>query len=285
MGDQKLKRRIVVLALLAVLILWVLWGNTALERSCYSVESERLPQAFDGFRIAQVSDLHNARMGEDNAHLIEMLRSAEPDIIAVTGDLIDSNHTDVDTAVSFMEQAVQIAPCYFITGNHEGWVSKSVYGELEEALTALGVTVLHDGEVLLEREGAVISLIGIDDPDFASLHGGGVGSTMAAERISALASGERFTILLSHRPEYFDTYVQTGFDLVLSGHAHGGQVRLPLVGGLVAPNQGLFPEYDAGCFSEKTTSMIVSRGIGNSVIPLRFNNRPELILVELKCVS
>ena len=105
---------------------------------------------------------------------------------------------------------------------------------------------------------------------------------MNPEEIAKAAPGGIFTILLSHRPEYFETYVEAGLDLVLSGHAHGGQFRLPFAGGLAAPNQGLFPEYDSGLYTEGSTNMVVSRGIGNSVIPVRFNNRPEVIIVELQ---
>ena len=136
--------------------------------------------------------------------------------------------------------------------------------------------------MLLERNASLVSLIGIDDPNFSNDNGSSVGISMLPEDIRNLVSTDSFTILLSHRPEYFSQYVSADFDLVFSGHAHGGQFRLPFIGGLVAPNQGLFPKYDAGLFKESNTNMIVSRGIGNSIIPLRFNNRPEIVLVELR---
>ena len=270
------------LCALAIFLAWVIWGNTALERTTYTITDTRLPAPFNGFRIAQVSDLHNARMGTDNCRLLEMLESAEPDIIAITGDLIDSSRTDTETALLFVEKALEIAPCYYVTGNHEGWVSQERYRSLETRLTALGVTVLHDAQALIDKDGAQISLIGIDDPDFAAVNGGGVGITMLPNRIQSLAAEGNFTVLLSHRPEYFTRYAAANVNLVLSGHAHGGQFRLPFIGGLIAPNQGLFPEYDAGYFTENGTSMVVSRGIGNSIIPIRFCNRPELVVIELQ---
>ena len=292
----KKKKLIIVLAVVAAfliaLIAWIAWGNTALELNTYAITSDRLPEAFDGYRIAHVSDLHNAEMGDDNEKLLTMLREAEPDMIAITGDLIDSRNTDIEVALQFAEEAVKIAPCYYVNGNHEANVPKTEYNELETGLIELGVTVLHDEEVIVESNDAIISLIGIDDPRFSGastavpdsqLPATRVGEDMEPERIKALSTTDGFTLLLSHRPEYFTNYVAAGVDLVLSGHAHGGQFRLPFVGGLVAPNQGLFPKYDAGLYTEDNTNMIVSRGIGNSILPFRVNNRPEVILIELQC--
>ena len=138
--------------------------------------------------------------------------------------------------------------------------------------------------MLIERDGASISVAGIDDPDFAVEQGFGKGLEMTGENIASVSSFEGFRILLSHRPESFEEYVKSDMDIVLTGHAHGGQFRLPFMGGVNAPHQGWFPEYDAGIFSEDNTNMLVSRGIGNSVIPMRFNNRPEIIVVEIIAV-
>lgn len=292
----KKKKRIIILAVVAAvligLVAWTVWGNTALELNTYTVTSDRLPVAFDGYRIAHISDLHNTEMGDGNKKLLNMLRTAEPDIIAITGDIIDSRNTDIEIALNFTEEAVKIAPCYYVTGNHEASLTKSEYLDFENRMTELGVVFLHDGEFVIEQNGENISLIGIIDPNFNSASSSvltnvkypiaDVGRTMLPEHIKGLSTVDAFTVLLSHRPEYFKQYSEAGIDLVLSGHAHGGQFRLPFVGGLVAPNQGLFPEYDAGLYTEGNTNMIVSRGIGNSILPFRFNNRPEVILIELQ---
>ena len=137
------KRRTIIIAVAAVLLalaVWTVWGNTALELNTYTVSSEALPDAFDGYRIAHVSDLHNAEMGDGNEKLLAMLRAAEPDMIAITGDMIDSRNTDVEVALNFAEKAMQIAPCYYVTGNHEARVSE--YDELKAGLEACGVIVL-----------------------------------------------------------------------------------------------------------------------------------------------
>ncbi len=283
MKNKKIKIIFLVLAgALMALILWTVWGNTALQLNTYTITSKSLPKAFDGYRIAHISDLHNTELGDDNKKLLALLRDAEPDMIAVTGDLIDSSKTDVETALEFARAAVKIAPCYYVTGNHEAWTSE--YKRLKEGLVQAGVTVLEDERVELEREGEHIALLGVDDPAVQSNYMTPDSAVITAV-LDTLLPGEnsgKYTILLSHRPELFEAYISNNIDLVLSGHAHGGQFRLPLVGGLAAPDQGLFPKYDAGIYTEGSTNMVVSRGIGNSIIPLRFNNRPEVILIELQ---
>ena len=278
------KKKIIVLSVVAIfllaLIIWIVWGNKALELNTYNITGNDIPKEFDGFRIAQVSDLHNAEMGEDNEKLVSMLAEADPDIIVITGDMIDSRNTKVDVALSFAEQAVKIAPCYYVTGNHEARVDE--YSDLKDGLLELGVIILEDARVDIELSGEIITLIGVDDPNFQTDYLFGDDETVMKSKLDELTSEEvGYTVLLSHRPELFDIYVESGVDLIFSGHAHGGQFRIPFIGGVVAPNQGVFPKYDAGIFTEGNTNMVVSKGVGNSIIPFRVNNRPEVILIEL----
>ena len=271
-----------VLAVIILMISLVAWGNKALELNEITIDSENLPEAFEGFRIAHVSDLHNDEFGKDNIKLLKLIENADPDIIAVTGDIIDSYTTDVEIALSFMGKAQQIAPCYYVNGNHEGRVPDD-YQTLKEGLEACGVTVLENESLLLERAGECIRLTGVSDPGFETdyLYGDTEG-VMRRHLTELIADNENFNLLLSHRPELLGVYADFDVDLVLSGHAHGGQFRLPFVGGLYAPNQGLMPEIDAGLYTEDNTKLIVSRGIGNSLFPFRLNNRPEVILVTLE---
>ncbi len=282
MSDRQHRRRVGILILVGILLViffaWVLWGNTALMVSEIGVTGTKLPQNFVGYRIAQVSDLHNAEFGENNEVLIDLLQGTEPDLIVLTGDLVDSNHTDLAVSLAFAQQAVSIAPTYYVPGNHEARIPS--YDQLREDLIRAGVVVLENEAVLLERDGASIHLIGVQDPSFFA-DPDHEESAMAAILTDLVPEDGSYTVLLSHRPELFDTYVASGVDLVLAGHAHGGQVRLPFLGGVVAPGQGLFPAYDAGLYTEGDTNMVVSRGIGNSIIPFRVNNRPELVLVTL----
>ena len=268
-------------AVLVALVIWIAWSNTALELNTYTISSSRLPESFDGYRIAHVSDLHNAKMGEDNEKLLTMLREADPDMIAITGDLIDSRNTNVEIALQFAQEAMKIAPCYYVSGNHEARVNE--YEELKTGLISAGVIILEDTQTEISIEGQTITLIGVNDPSFQTDYLFGDSETVMSSKLTELhTDGEVFTILLSHRPELFDNYADHDVDLVLSGHAHGGQFRLPFIGGVVAPNQGLFPEYDAGIYTDGNTNMLVSRGVGNSILPFRINNRPEVILIELQ---
>ena len=279
--NRKKRVLFVVVFVLVVLIVWTLWGNTALEVNEYEVVSDRIPQDFEGFRIAQVSDLHNAEFGEGNEKLIQLLSQTDPDIIVLTGDLIDSRHTDIEIALDFARLAIKLAPVYYVSGNHEARVHE--YEDLKIGLAEAGVVILENQKVQITREGGSITLVGIGDPSFQEDYLFGDSESVARQAIDELQNeSDGYTILLSHRPELFDLYVDTGMDLVFSGHAHGGQFRLPFVGGLVAPNQGVFPKFDEGRFTEENTTMIVSRGVGNSIIPIRFNNRPEIVLVTLR---
>ena len=277
------KKTVLIVSALVILCLgiWTLWGNIALEVNEYEIVSDRIPEAFAGFRIAQVSDLHNKDFGEGYGQLLTLLSQINPDIIVVTGDLIDSRQTDLDIALEFAWQAGKIARVYYVSGNHEARVPE--YEDLKIGLVKAGVVILENQKVQITREGESITIMGIDDPSFQEDYLFGDSESVARQAITDLQNeSDGYTILLSHRPELFDLYVEAEMDLVFSGHAHGGQFRLPFVGGLVAPNQGFFPKYDAGLFSEGSTNMIVSRGVGNSIIPIRFNNRPEIVLVTLR---
>lgn len=279
----KRNKRVVLLILLILLVItagWMIWSNLSVETSRFTIQSDELPDEFDGFSIAHISDLHNAEFGKNNAKLVRILQEEKPDMIAITGDLIDSNHTDMEMALSFVRQAAAIAPCYVVPGNHEAWIGPQ-YDELKAGLEELGVVVLQDEAVDLAYSGASIQIAGLTDPAFIE-RGDDTAEAVLEARLSGLNLQKSYTVLLSHRPEYFDVYKKANIRLVLSGHVHGGQFRLPFVGGILAPNGGLFPEYDAGMYTADDTTMIVSRGIGNSVIPVRFNNRPEIGIIELK---
>lgn len=270
------------LILILSLVILAAWGNVALTVTSVGVSGERVSEALRGFRIAHVSDLHNAEFGKGNKKLLQAIAENAPNIIAITGDLVDSRRTDTGVALDFVREAGKIAPVYYAAGNHEARLSQ--YGAFANDMRALGVTVLEDEAVRLEFGGASVVIAGLADPDF-TVKNGSDGEVAAAvrQKLSEIVNPENgYTILLSHRPELFETYAACGVDLVLCGHAHGGQVRLPWIGGVVAPNQGLFPKYDAGLYTSENTNMVVSRGLGNSMIPLRINNRPELVVIELE---
>lgn len=272
---MKYKKNMVIGVFIAIGLFtgWTIWGNNALMVGNFTIENRKIPECFNGFRIAHISDFHNTEFGKNNEKLISMLKECKPDIIVITGDLIDSRRTNLEIAIDFSSQASQIAPTYYVSGNHESRIKQ--YEDLIEGLKNAGVRVLENGCARIEREGDSIFLLGIKDSAFMT-------DEVINEFLSDYVEEDIYTMLLSHRPELFETYVAGKVDLVFCGHAHGGQFRLPFVGGVIAPNQGWFPKYDGGLYTKENTSMVVSRGIGNSLFPLRINNRPEIVLVELR---
>lgn len=262
---MKKKYLILIIASLMMLagLVWIVWGNITVGLSRITITDNSVPKALDGLRIAHVSDLHNSRLWRKT---ITLLEEAKPDIICITGDLVDSRQPDFVAAYAFVAEAIRIAPCYYIPGNHEHRFSSEKFIELMDDLRELGVTVLLNENTTFDRNGEKLIIVGYS-------HG----------NVSNLPKSEGYRLLLAHHPEKFLDYANEDYDLILCGHAHGGQFRLPIVGGLYAPGQGAFPQYDAGLFRRDDATMIVNRGIGNSGFPIRFANRPEVIVITLNC--
>ena len=259
--------------IIIILIPFCLYQNKHLVITTYTYESEKLGADLDGYRIVQISDLHNAEFGKENKKLLETIRSCSPDIIVITGDLVDSNHTNVERAVAFVKEAVKIAPVYYVTGNHEYWLDPSENEQMMQGILAAGACDLDDEAVRIEKGDSFFMLSGLDDQHLSD------------ETLKNLLQEQKneLSIVLAHEPQYLQNYANAGADLVLTGHAHGGQIRLPFVGGIVAPDQGFLPEYTSGKYNRADTEMIVSRGLGNSIIPVRLFNYPEVVCVELRC--
>lgn len=219
--------------------------------------------------------------------LIDHIKKLKPDYIFITGDLIDRNRINLKKALLLIEGIRGLAPIYYVTGNHE-WQSGKAGARLLNELKKLDVYILHDEKTFLYRKGQRIQVIGMDDPYILkskkSKKYDRVTSREFLKRFLSVTRdrGREYTILLSHRPEFIHFYQKAKINLVFSGHAHGGQIRVPGIGGLLSPHQGFFPKYAEGMVKEGNTKMIVSRGLGNSCFPFRINNPPELVIVELK---
>jgi len=274
---RRSRRFFVLVILLAALAAFLWWGNNDLMVERFTISSGRLPDGFDGFRIVQLSDLHEKEFGEDNAALLAAVAEEDPNLIAITGDMIDrfkgENPEYVDTVCRAL---AEIAPTYYVTGNHE-WAVGNVPA-LKQQLTGLGVTVLSNEFAVLERNGDTIVLAGIDDPN-------GYADQKSPEQVATdvrSAFGDPFWILLAHRNDHFETqYSRLGADLVLSGHGHGGIIRLPFTDGLLSTDRTFFPSYTAGLYELNGTQLLVSRGVGNSGPLPRLFNRPEIAVLTL----
>ena len=255
------------LAALALIAVYLYAQNSWLQLSRYALKAglER------PMTIVQLSDLHNARFGEEQARLLDMVRAQSPDAIVITGDLIDDTKGGHEPALELARGCAAIAPTYFVTGNHEK-LSRSYEAFLLE-MEKTGVINLSGRTVTLENG---VTLTGAQDAGF-------IGRENYAGYIASLApQTDGYHILIAHRPEFIAAYAAAGFDLAICGHAHGGQIRLPFIGGLYAPGQGKLPRYTAGLYDEGDITMLVSRGLGNSVFPFRVNNRPEVAALTIE---
>ncbi|WP_342761842.1 metallophosphoesterase [Bacillus sp. BR3(2024)] len=278
--SKKIKRSILLIATLVGCSIFLFLQNNLISITEIKITSSKIPSSFKVYKILQISDLHNKKFGDNQDVLIQKMKSIDPDIIAITGDLIDSKSYDAEVSMQLIREMVKKYPVYFVTGNHEQWSGK--YNSLEKELKKYGVNVLRNEHVVIRKGEQEINLLGIDDPEFGT--GNRDEGNIIIDEIKKAKiemQPDRYNVLLSQRPEFIKEYTNERLDLVLSGHAHGGQVRLPFIGGLVAPNQGVLPKYTAGLYVEQNTSMVVSRGLGNSIIPQRILNRPEIVVVQL----
>ena len=279
---MKKKFNIIMLIIILSLFLgvYLYYENTKLYVSKYNIINDKIADTFNNYKIVHISDLHNTKFKTLVKDLTKEIKKQNPNIIVVTGDLIDSKKYDLQVAMEFIEEIKDIAPIYFVSGNHEKWSSKNE--EINSTLTEKGVIILDNEFDKITINDESIIILGMKDPSFYPKEiSADQTSYNLKETMDKIGNTNSFKLLLSHRPELFETYVENDVDLVLTGHAHGGQIRIPFIGGLIAPDQGLFPKYTGGIFTKNNTYMIVSRGIGNSILPFRINNRPELVIITL----
>lgn len=266
--------------IICLLLIYFYYENTTLQITNYSISSSKIPSEFNDYKVIQISDYHNERSKRLNNDLIDKLKNEKPNIIVITGDFIDPYKFNKEPYINLIKEIKEIAPIYYVLGNHEAQFSN--FEEIKNRVEEQGVIILENETKIIEKGNSKINLIGINDPQMA--HEKSVNDSTIIDKELEISNYNKnlFSILLSHRPETFKTYVKNNIDVVLTGHAHGGQFRIPFIGGIVAPNQGLFPKYTSGLFKENNTNMIISRGIGNSIIPVRINNQPELVVITLK---
>ena len=276
-----MKKRIVIIVILLVILscLYLYYENNYLSISNYNIINNKIPSSFKGFKIVQISDFHNTKSKKLTNDIIEEIKKQQPNIIVITGDLIDSKRYDLQVSLDFLKSIKDVAPIYYVSGNHEAGSGR--YEEIVNSLKGIGIKILDDEFEIISVNEDKIAILGLGDPSFYPSYISDQSKYDLKETINNIDDNSIFKLLISHRPEIFNIYVENNIDLVLTGHAHGGQIRIPFIGGLIAPNQGLFPKYTSGTFKEENTTMIVSRGIGNSILPFRINNRPELVVVTL----
>ena len=285
-GPGRTRRSLIWLLLLLALavggVFWFRWQCWGLQTTYTEAELSGLPVEFDGYTIVHLSDLHGHQYGEGSLRLLERVAREKPDLIVITGDLIDQEG-QLQMIPVLARSLAAIAPTYYVTGNHEWGLGTGTVKDLKNLLSQCGVTALSNEYVVLERSGARIVLAGVDDPN-------GYADQITPEKLHAQIENEApglFTLLLAHRNDRFDQYAAAGYDFVMSGHAHGGIVRLPFVGGLMGTDRQWFPERTSGLYTVGDSTLFVSRGLGNNTVPFqgfRIFNRPELAVVTLRAI-
>jgi len=249
------------------------WGNNHLQTTRYLYENERLPLAFDNYKIVQISDLQSKVFGKEQSYLFRKIKEEAPNVIFITGDLIDRNRTDIDASMILIRKIITLAPVYFVSGNHE--YQSGYYEEILFQLECVGVHILENDIATISVGGESVCVLGLADIR------GNQNYSFVLNQLDKRTKGQ-FRILLSHRPEILHLYAEKEMDLVFAGHAHGGQIDIPFIGPIFAPNQGFFPKQTKGMHRQNNTNLVISRGLGNSRFPFRIFNRPEIVTVTLK---
>ena len=286
------------------------WENNVIDVTRYERFDRRIPQALDGTTVVQISDLHGKRFGRNDSKLMAKVRKENPDLIAVTGDLIDERDPKPERAKEVISRLAEIAPVFYVTGNHEGAFIDSFQAKVLDAIEKGGAYLLDNRQVEIIRgeDGKLnfepfergtehtptpnsILLAGICDPEttystmIPRIKQYRLNTEIMEDLLKEVpVDRNQFCALLTHRPEFLAKYARYGIDLALTGHAHGGQFRCPglLPNGLYAPDQGFFPKYTCGRYDLDGTTEIVSRGLGSSVVPTRIFNRPNLVVYKLR---
>ncbi|MBE5943775.1 MAG: metallophosphoesterase [Lachnospiraceae bacterium] len=273
--NKKVKKWIIITL---VVIFLLISFDMRLKTVYYKLDSEKINSPVT---IALITDLHSDWYGKNQKTLVEAIDEAKPDIVLLGGDIFDDEKSYKNTETFLREIAVKY-DCYYVTGNHEYW-GKDIDNILS-IVESYGITILSgDCEVVLIN-GQVINICGVDDVDVDTYVSGSKSTETQIKELGEKVNFNNYTILLSHRPEIIDTYKKYDFDLVLCGHAHGGQWRIPgILNGLYSPHQGIFPDYAGGRYDYASGTMIVSRGLARESTPApRIFNRPELVIIELE---
>ena len=279
------KKQIIFITIIVFLLSFLYFENNNIVISNYHIKSKTLPKVFNNFKIVQISDLHNKVFYKDNNTLVAKIKSQNPDIIVITGDLVDRRSYNEEDALYFIDKIKSLAPIYYVNGNHEGLSGH--FESLEKKLKGAGVFVLRNESLFYEVNKEKILILGVDDPVFNTIvyPKANMNEDIMKNQLLHVDNKKYFRILLSHRPEFFELYANSNIDVAFTGHAHGGQIIIPFVGGIFSPNQGFFPKYYKGMYTKNNTTMVLSRGLGNSVAPQRIFNRPEIVSVTLNTVG
>lgn len=269
------------------------YETESLEITKYEIENEKIPKEFNNFKIVQISDLHNKSFGKDNKRLLETIDSQNPDIVVITGDLVEGDNKDFNIALNLIDELLKKYKVYHIIGNHEQKSlikkHKQLYKTYFDKLYKKNIVNLDNEKIRIKKDGKYINIYGLIIPleYYPYFFKNYENKNMKLEqdfinnKLGEINRDE-YNILLAHTPFFFEDYEKYGVDLVLAGHVHGGIIRLPKVGGLLSPNREFFPKYDFGKYIKNNTTMLLSKGLGGSKVLIRFACKPEIVSITLK---
>ena len=303
-----MRRKILVIILI---IIFLILGINIILNNCiittrYTIQNNKINNDLNGYKIVQISDVHSIRNENKKEKIIEKVKKENPNIIFVTGDLIDTDYYSEQNSMyqqgeikqiekltlDFMKELVNIADVYFIYGNHElVLLDDPVNNKFAVALNELGVIILNNKLDTIQINNTTINLVGVQDPStlYKDKKYAYIGNNK--EKTKAILddlitnndefNNENFTILLAHRPEFFELYSNYDIDVAFTGHTHGGLIRLPIIRGIYSRAEGIFPKYSVGSYNKENITMIINSGIGYSEIPIRIFNPPEIVVTTL----
>lgn len=272
----------ILLVFLIIIIVMLFIDHRWVKTTYYEIESEKLPSSFDGYKILQLSDLHNENLTHQ---LLAKIDKENPDIVVMTGDMVSANHRDFTTFFKLAKQVSDKYKVYYIKGNHEGELRKKDYELFSDTLYTYGIENMDNEMLRLEKDGEHINLYGMwcnqryysradSDEEYKI-------TKDVMEKLLGTPNKNEYNVLLFHTPSFFEEYEKWGADLVLSGHMHGGLIKLPKYGGVFSPDRKMFPKYCYGRFDKNDTTMIISSGLSRGSTGFRLFNRPEIVVTTL----
>lgn len=285
MRRKRMYTIVIVLLLLLVVLLRIYIDNEIPKVSNVEIKSPKLPEVFDGYKIVQLSDLHSKSFGNNNEMLIDMIDKESPNIIVMTGDMVTANEKDFTVFYSLVKELTKKYRVYYVYGNHEGELSSKLKSEITAFLKENGVIVLDNDYISIEKNNEKINLYGLCYTQKYYSYKGGKKHIITENYIKnklGTIDKNKYNILLTHNPLFFDAYSGYGFDLTLSGHVHGGLIRLPFIGGILSPERKFFPQYSAGVYEKGNSKLVVSRGLSRGTKGFRLFNRPDVVSITLK---
>lgn len=281
-----MKKKIIIIVFLIIFVLMLIElyiDANWIQTTSFEVFSKKIPSSFDGYKILQLSDLHSKKFGKDNRKLLQKIDKSNPDIIVLTGDFVSANETDFTV---FFELVDKISPkyeVYYITGNHEQAMSSSSKKEIFSYLSEKGVKFLNNEYIEISQEKERINFYGLCyESSYYSDKKGNIYTKEMMTKSLGEADSSKYNILLTHSPTNFEVYKSWGADLILSGHVHGGMIRVPFVGAIFSPDEGFMPKYSAGRYQMDDSVLVVSKGLGRGSRGFRLFNRPNLVEITLK---